>query len=59
MVEVTCDLRGVPADAVTLEALARLRLAARRRGWGLRLVHASRDLRALVAFAGLRQALGL
>ena len=28
-----CDVRGVPVDAVTVDALARLQLAARRRGW--------------------------
>jgi hypothetical protein len=48
-----CDLRHAPADAVTLEALARLRLAASRRGLRLRLRHPSRALLDLVELAGL------
>lgn len=48
-----CDVRSVEADAVTVEALARLQLAARRRGCRVRLVHASQELRDLVSFMGL------
>ena len=48
-----CDLRHAPADAVTLEALARLRLAAARRGLRLRLRHPSQELLDLVELAGL------
>ena len=48
-----CDVGTVPADAVTVDALARLQLAARRRGCQVRLRHASSDLRELVAFLGL------
>ena len=48
-----CDVATVPADAVTVDALARLQLAARRRGCQVRLRHASSDLRELVAFLGL------
>ncbi|MEA2218766.1 MAG: hypothetical protein QOJ35_1392 [Solirubrobacteraceae bacterium] len=48
-----CDVRGVEPDAVTIDALARLQLAARRHGCTVRLSHASPDLLALVAFMGL------
>ena len=52
-----CDVRGVAADAVALDALARLQLAARRRGCLVRLRHASDELRGLLALAGLRDVL--
>jgi len=52
-----CDVRGVPADAVTVDALARLQLGARRYGCRVRLRHASPELRALVAFMGLEDVL--
>ncbi len=52
-----CDVRGVAADAVTVEALARLQLAARRHGCQVRLRHASSELRELLAFMGLRDVL--
>jgi ABC-type transporter Mla MlaB component len=55
--EVLCDVAGVPADAVTVDALARLQLAARRTGCLVRLRDASADLRALVAFMGLEDVL--
>ncbi len=48
-----CDVRGVAADAVALDALARLALAARREGAGVRLRGLSPELRGLVALAGL------
>ena len=48
-----CDVRGVNADAVTVDALARLQLAAHRRGCQVRLRGASADLRDLLAFMGL------
>jgi ABC-type transporter Mla MlaB component len=48
-----CDVRGVDSDAVTVDALARLQLAARRHGCQVRLRHASNELRELVAFMGL------
>ena len=41
----------------TLDALARLQLAARRRGRAIRLVGASPELRELIAFAGLETVL--
>jgi ABC-type transporter Mla MlaB component len=48
-----CDVRGVDADAVTVDALARLQLGARRHGCTVRLRNASDELRALVRFMGL------
>jgi ABC-type transporter Mla MlaB component len=52
-----CDVATVAPDAVTLEALARLQLAARRRGCQVRLRHATPALLELVAFAGLADVL--
>jgi ABC-type transporter Mla MlaB component len=52
-----CDVRGVPPDAVTVEALARLQLGARRHGCRIRLVNASPELREVVVFMGLEDVL--
>ena len=52
-----CDVRGVEPDAVTVDALARLQLAARRRGCRVRLRNASPALLDLVAFMGLTEVL--
>lgn len=52
-----CDMRGVHADAVAVDALARLQLAAHRHGCRVRLRGASDELRDLVAFMGLRDIL--
>ena len=52
-----CDVRGVDVDAVTVDALARLQLAARRRGCQVRLRHASTELRELVDLMGLSDVL--
>lgn len=52
-----CEVAGVDADAVAVDALARLALAARRRGCGVRLCGASEELLALVAFFGLADVL--
>jgi ABC-type transporter Mla MlaB component len=52
-----CDVRGVDPDAVTVDALARLQLAARRHSGQVRLRHASNELRELLAFMGLRDVL--
>ncbi len=52
-----CDVRGVGVDAVTVEALARLQLAARRHGCRVVLSGASAELLELVAFMGLRDVL--
>ena len=54
---VHCDVLGVDADAVTVDALARLQLAARRQGCQVRLRNASSELLDLVAFMGLRDVL--
>ena len=48
-----CEVQRVGADAVTVDALARLQLAARRRGCQVRLRGASAELRELVGFMGL------
>ena len=47
------------ADLGTVESLARLQLAARRCGLELRLAHVPDELRELITFAGLAEALGL
>ena len=47
------------ADLGTIDALARLQLAARRAGLELRLRHASPALRELAALCGRDEALGL
>jgi ABC-type transporter Mla MlaB component len=52
-----CDVRGVEPDAVTVDALARLQVAARRHGCLVRLRHASPALRALLALMGLTDVL--
>jgi ABC-type transporter Mla MlaB component len=52
-----CDVRGVEPDAVTVDALARLQLAARRHRCQVRLRHASEELLDLVEFMGLRDVL--
>lgn len=48
-----CDVSGVEPDAVTIDALARLQLAARRHQCQVRLRQASSELLDLVAFMGL------
>jgi len=55
--EALCDVRGVEPDAVTVDALARLQLAARRRGCRVRLRNASPALLDLVTFMGLTEVL--
>jgi STAS domain-containing protein len=53
-----CDVGGVDRpDLEAIDAVARLALAARRLGCAVRLEHASRDLRDLVAFVGLAEVL--
>jgi len=52
-----CDVRGVEPDAVTVDALCRLQLAARRHGCRVRLQQASGELLELVAFMGLTDVL--
>ena len=50
---VRCEVGDVAVDAVALDALARLALAARRHGCEVRLHGADDDLRGLVSLAGL------
>jgi ABC-type transporter Mla MlaB component len=52
-----CDVSGVDVDAVTVDALARLQLAAHRHGCQVRLRHASSELLEIVAFMGLSNVL--
>jgi ABC-type transporter Mla MlaB component len=52
-----CDVCNVEPDAVTVDALARLQLAARRNGCQIRLRGASPALCELVAFMGLADVL--
>ena len=52
-----CEVNGVAPDAVTADALARLQLAAGRRGCQVRLRGASSDLLELLDFMGLRDVL--
>jgi ABC-type transporter Mla MlaB component len=52
-----CDVRGIDPDAVTVDALARLQLAAHRHGCRIRLRNATDELRDLVAFMGLEDVL--
>lgn len=54
---VLCDVRGVEPDAVAVDALARLQLAAGRHGCRVRLRNASDELRELVRFMGLAHVL--
>lgn len=54
---VSCDVAGLYADAPTVDALARLQLAARRQGWQLRFRNAPAQLSELVAFMGLSEVL--
>ena len=52
-----CEVRDVDCDAVTVDALARLQLAARRSGCQVRLRGASGELLELVEFMGLTDVL--
>ncbi len=54
---VYCDVAAAPPDAVTVDALARMQLAARRHSCLVRLRNASPDLLALLAFLGLADVL--
>lgn len=54
---VACDVSGVDPDAVTIDALARLQLAAQRRGCDVRLRNASPALLELVDLMGLTNVL--
>ena len=52
---VVCEVRGVRSDAVTVEALARLALAARRHDCQIRLRGDCEELRELLSFTGLAE----
>ncbi len=52
-----CDVGRVDPDGETVDALARLQLAARRHGCRVRLQHASEELLELLAFTGLSDVL--
>src|SRR5947199_5526350 len=52
-----CDVAAVDADAVTIDALARLQLTARRLGRQLRLRRATDELLDLLSFTGLTDVL--
>jgi len=54
---VVCDVTRVVPDAVTVDALARLQLAARRQGCEVRLRNASAALLDLVELMGLTEVL--
>jgi ABC-type transporter Mla MlaB component len=55
---VVCDVGGLgEPDAVTVEALARVRLTVRRLGRGFQIRHSCRELRDLMAFMGLADVL--
>ena len=54
---VACEVSSVDPDAVTVDALARLQLAARRRGCCVELRSASDDLLELVELMGLTNVL--
>jgi len=52
-----CDVGEAPVDAVAVEALARLRLGARRHGCRVLIANAPQELGELVAFFGLEEVL--
>jgi hypothetical protein len=52
-----CDVRGVGVDVVTVDALARLQLAAGRQGCQMRLQCVSPELRGLIELMGLHDVL--
>ena len=57
--EIICDVGALAPDAVSVDALARLQLSAKREGLELRLCGVSSELQQLLAFCGLGAALGL
>ena len=59
MPALVCDLSGAAPTAATVDVLARLALSLRRRGCRLRVRRASPELRELIAFMGLTEALGV
>lgn len=55
---IACDVSALPADAATVDALARLQLTARRCGGRIRLHRASHELLQLLSFVGLADVVG-
>ena len=55
--EVPCDVRWLRADTTTVDALARLQLAALRAGCRIWLCNASPELLELIVFVGLADVL--
>jgi hypothetical protein len=55
---VFCDAGGLQADLATLDALARMQIAAARLGLELQLCDCSPQLCAVISFAGLDEVLG-
>jgi hypothetical protein len=58
-ITIDLDVSGLAADVLTVDALARLRLSASRRGRRLRLRDASGELQELIALVGLSDVLGV
>jgi ABC-type transporter Mla MlaB component len=54
---IVCDVQGIAPDAVTVDALARLQLAAQRAECRVHLRNASKELLGLVALMGLTDVL--
>lgn len=50
---IVCDVAGIPADGIAVEALCRLQLGARRHGREVRLRNPTSELECVVAFMGL------
>jgi hypothetical protein len=51
--EINCDASALAPDAQSIDALARLKLIAKRQGMDLQLIGVSAELEALLTFAGL------
>jgi hypothetical protein len=58
-VRVVCDAGALPPDAVSVDALARLALEARRHGCRVELRNVPAELGRLLAFLGLDRAVGV
>ena len=56
-IDLLCDVGGIEPDAETVNALARLQLAAGQLGCQVRLRHASSELLELIHFMGLSDVL--
>ena len=56
---IVLDVSGLASDVITIGALARFQLEARRRGQRLHLRDASDELRQLIDFVGLTDVLGV